>query len=445
MLLLCPVVFSQTVTELSKTIDFNDFKAYDFHKKYLLLDGEFSFSNESDSSNKNTNSNLIGDLDYTVYNNTKYRQDYLSMGASASVNYHDRRDGDSRSYDIGASFPGIYATYNSRRYLNDIFFVGYQLAGGANVGLNTGEFMSGETISTNLYSFSAAPSVEIGIGRLDPVSNVEQLIYILEELESESILGREVKHEDLISLASLQNDLNSIYMKDFRLKQRTQLMALDSAFRALGLVEDEDIRYFLTLDDYWKYGYYIPRQSGTRLSLSVEPGFYSFINNSDIDYANTNRGRLYTQAYLNFDYQKFLNLKWHLGARSYVGYTLKKNYDDADFEDFEFYETVNGFSAGIGGWLAYSPDSRTHYHLACSLSGKYDEYVYETEEKLENDEVTPYGNVRLSVYHYLSPRLHIEGNLEYKYNSAYETISNASDYNPLNRFDCFLKLGYWIL
>lgn len=390
-----------------------------------------SHSSEKSYSSSHTNFDLGYQYDFL----TRDRVDYLSTHFSGDYSYYKNNNyGDiSKQYspDINLNMNGFRRYYRNE----DKFF--YE--GSTDVSYS---FVESKTTNTNTNiadtknsknDFTISLGAGIGSGRKEKVSDLWQAHYILEKLKNQKSLDRELTDKDIYEFASLASKLKNKRFFDSRLKEIAELQALDSLLNKQGLIKNEDVTYFTTLNDYWSYGSFPNRESGNVFKFNISPQYSKNHNkyNGASPEASHKISIISTISYSN---SMQLNLFWERNFNIILSNeTLLK-------KSGKYYDCYhdNTFNSNINFGYSYFPDSRTSFSGYFGYSG-YNQIVLGGFETDINKWINSlYFN--LSAHYYLSPRLQISGNLNlnYKDKMLYNTTNLLStNYNLSLRYAIF--------
>jgi hypothetical protein len=247
-----------------------------------------------------------------------------------------------------------------------------------------------------------------GLGRQEKVSDFWQVYYILENLKKQNVLSRDFDENDVNDVAQLASSLRNKRFFDARLRKIGELSSLDSLLHQKKLIENTDMAYFTTLNDYWTYGNFPNRESGRVLKLWLAPDFSlksQKNNDADVDYSDMIR----LSSNLSFSCKKQINLFWERRVSiSLSNYTLIDT-TGAGYSKYPDNQFIANANLGYG----FFPDSRSSMTVDMGYSGKnqiMDDYTTEASGEWINE---VYFN--FSAFYYISPQIQINGNLMFNY------------------------------
>ena len=155
----------------------------------------------------------------------------------------------------------------------------------------------------------------MGKGRIEPVQDARQAIYLFDELSKIQRSSPDKSEEQIIEFAKLISQLKNKRFFDARLRRIAELERLDSFLISNKYISKQDAKYFTTLSDLWAYGDRPSRNSGTRFSGTIRPGYY-FYNYSKkegepyVDAGKFNINALLLDGGFEFNHEKPINLFW---------------------------------------------------------------------------------------------------------------------------------------
>jgi len=424
-----------------KSFDLSKYKFPDYKRHELELN--FNSSGVSDKHSYDEPSNLgNGDFvrnDYSVYYfksnfRVKYKYDYLSrtridnLYSSLSGQYDFTKVSEpiKITKQIDPNFNWNFGGFR-RYYLNeDKFF----LEAGSDFGYTISE--SKKTIAGNVdtnnksNSFNALINLGVGIGRMEKVSDLWQAYYILEKLKGQNSLARELEEKDIFEFASFASKLKNKRFFDFRLQKIAELQALDSLLHKQGLINETDIMYFTTLNDYWSFAYFQDRESGKVLKFWLSPEYSRYYQKS---LGTSSQISTYTNlvSNLTFNCNKQLNLFWE---RHFNVLLSNETLIDKTSSNSGNYPE-NLFTSNIGLGYGYFPNTRT------SISGSLGYQGYEIRyQQTMDDQVKQWLNtiyLGLDGHYFVSPQIQINASIRFSY---YDKI-----YNSINPTQTSYNLG----
>jgi hypothetical protein len=301
------------------------------------------------------------------------------------------------------------------QYVND---KGYSRSYDYNYG--NGEIELNENLQS--HSILALVPLKIGTGRIDPVQDARHAVYLFDELSKIQRLSSDMSDEQIIEFATLISQLKNKRFFDSRLKSMEELESLDSFLVSNNYVSEQDVKYFATLSDFWDYGNRPLRNSGTRLSAAIQPGYYFFDYNYNDDYDvlfgddKYNVSAFLLHGGIDFKHEKPINLRWQntVDLHCYAGiFEGKRNDKNSSVgEKIRIPEIQIGYYQTIG----FYPNTRTDISFRYSL-----QYVQLFDKKdVQNDIRGVEANgakaaTNLFINYYISPkfRLNVTSSLFY--------------------------------
>lgn len=375
----------------------------------------------------------------------------LAYGIMPSTAYNKQYSSDTRQYsmwnfnNLGVSrvpnfspipLPNLPETRNNQLYLSTSFYWTSRNYSGNKFfeyGSNSFVSMGNPSLKSDsriLNHVGLNPTVGVGIGRLEYVSNAQMALFILEDLQESGKIKGKVSEEKANKFTELITELYNTRIFDFRKRRNYECARIDSFLRANKLVTATDISVYNIIADNWNYSIqpraieassffsgslqvpYSPvsdrinrfgildqpsRFSGTRTSLLVtlpsnrsnttlgDPSYASTIGFLNIgmssateldstkkNFINTQTGHK-TQLIWEKHSPKSLHVQEVISASaSFLGLTDAKRYVFiADVPDSNY--NINSNQLALNGSYMYSwfPNSRTIFTAHSALSYNY--------------------------------------------------------------------------
>ncbi len=425
--------FSQDKSfDLSK-YKFPDYKRHELELNLNSYGGSSRRTQEMTSENGDTSfvransySNSSFDLNYQFNHLTRKRVDYLSSKFSGTYDYSMNKGygSTSKSYRPEINW---YLDGSRRNYLNeDKFF----LEGLTNLYYSFGKSKNTYTNMDDTKNIGNNLNVSVGfgagMGRMEKVSDLWQTYYILEKLKAQNSIAREMEEKDIYEVATFVSKLKNKRFFDARLRKIAELTALDSVLHKQGLIDNTDIAYFTTLNDYWSYGNFPDRESGREIKLWISPEYaINSQKQNEADAVFSDKTSFISS--LSFNCAKQLNLYWERKLNVLVSNETLIDTSGAYYSNYPANLIYTGASIGYG----YFPDSRTSITGYLGYYGQ-NSVILNSSNETPNDWINSvYFN--LTAYYFISPQLQITGNLMMKYSDK--------TYNEKNPFFMSYNLG----
>ncbi|HKK10301.1 MAG TPA: hypothetical protein VJ939_05660, partial [Bacteroidales bacterium] len=354
--------------------------------------------------------------DYSLYRNTRKQQLNLEAGFSLGGGVNKRSENDKLLFNERHFGPALSLRLNSRFYFSDKFFYGAEPEVRTSFDLQKEKSRNDddnliEDKSNRTYADILFP-LKIGVGRIEPVTDARQAIFILEALKDNGHLSKTASKDEITAFAELISETRNLRFFDNRIQKIEELEALDSFLKNKGFVENNDISYFTTLMDYWNYGRPVPMGAGNRFSLVVAPGYRIYNSVSDEpgtlvdDKSRTTYKSL--QAGMKFGHSKPYGLHWHhsLSFRAFAGWLKYTNGHPNNPASPQQEESHPNLQFRHGNNLNYYMNTRTTVKLGYDIS--YTHFIDDSQP--ENDVLSTSGdvvsgNISLDAYYYISPKL----------------------------------------
>jgi len=423
MVMLCILGTSLAGTSQDKSFDLSKYKFPDYKRHELELNfnssGQSSKGSQDEPSSTGDGTTVMNDYLYSYFSSnfslgyqydylTRKQIDYLYSKFSGEYGYskNNRNGNTSKQYNPRID---LYLTGFKRYYLkeNKFFLEGMtDLNYIFDESKNTYSYMD-DTKSSQKY-LDVSVGFGAGTGRMEKVSDLWQTYYILEKLKAQKSLSRELEEKDIFEVAAFVSKLKNKRFFDSRLQKIAELQALDSTLRKRGLVEDSDISYFTTLNDYWSYGNFHDRESGRVFKVWLSPE-YQMHNNQPNDTSSVNSDKTSLISNISLNCTKQLNLFWE---RHFNVLLSNESVIDTTGKYYNSYP-ANNFKTNVNFGYGFFPNSRTSISGNIGYSGQK-MVVLNATTVTPNDWVNR-AYINLIGAYYISPQLQITGNFNLDY------------------------------
>lgn len=458
-ILLLMVLFSvgQSYAQV-EDFNFSDYKLPELKRK--TLETNFNLSGHNNYSvfrnfaqlgfNEYNYNRYDGDISitYTSYVNNAAQQKWSQGSLSFSSYFYNRKEDKQLSYKNWSLTPSIYYNTINRRYYssNNFHETNINISYSHMSYLQTYFSANGdENKNDNMTNkFTIVFPLKIGNGRIEQVQDARHAIYLFDELIKQKRITSEKNQEEVIALAELISELKNKRFFDSRIRRIYELEAIDSFLLANDYVLDADVRYFTTLSDFWAFGNRPARQSGTRFSSSLNPG-YSLSKYKESGYftgddeLNNNLNALMINGGFDWEHEKPLNLYWQNSIHINAFAGIMEGKIKSEPNSFESKMSVPSIQFGYSQSIGYYPNTRTDMKFTYSANyvQLFDKTDFEKERMgVEGKGVEALAN--LSINYYISPkfRLNFSSSIQYIWqDSIDEVIINFGDLSNSNFFE----------
>jgi len=283
---------------IAQEIDISKFVLPEYKRSAL----EFNFSS-SNSGNLSKTKEDTGSISYKsqsvstgnsgyinfsrISNNLKYQGNIstsLELGIpslSKSWNKHTmvELENSTRRYSFGFDFTSANRFYSSKKkyfeidptiVINNSSYRHFSEAFYTDPASNYNNLIKNSDLNLNLES-----DFRVGVGRVEPVEDMRQVLYILEDLKTAGRLKRELSQEETIQLAEKLAVLKNKRFLDSRLRLIEETIEIEKILSEMDLITEYDALFFATVNDYWSMAPNPGRSSGKRISLGVKPSYNS--------------------------------------------------------------------------------------------------------------------------------------------------------------------------
>lgn len=384
-----------------------------------------------------------GDLsiEYNSCLNNAFRQKETDLGLDLWYRFNnliENRDLVSKDFSI---YPSFYCNTIGRMYYKYNFFIEtdvnlyYAFEKERSTHQNTGiKYID----DFKTHSITGYLPVKIGFGRIEQVQDARHAIYLFDELAEQKRVTGDKSKDEIIEFAELISQLKNKRFFDSRIRKIYELEAVDSFLMSNDYIIKSDARYFTTLSDFWTYGNRPVRNSGTRFSAAIYPGyhFYDFnltTANNYIDGGNSSMRTLLLNGGLEFKHEKPVNLYWQnaVDINGFIGIIEGDIRDEINNNDYKL--RIPNLQLGFSQKIGFYPNTRTDIEYSYSL-----QYIQMFDKSVVEEDIFGAGgkgikvSSELQVNYYLSPkfRLYISCFLHYIWEDS-EDMVNINFSNPV--------------
>jgi len=437
-------IFCFFLTVLSFNTSAQDYK-YDI-SKYFTPDIvrnslDFSFNTNNNFSNfkmalDTTQSQYYTQMNGTItpnfvsYTNTRKRMSLFQINGQFYGNYYENGFVNrNNSYKQFQSNDNFGVTYSSHFYNSTNQFLSLGIASNFQASLNNNSSTVNSVIGKqtyNNYFLTIAPTVGVGIGRIESVEDARQAIYILDDLSKKGVLTRPLNEEEIFQFAQQISKVKNKRFLDARLHLIDEITTVDSILASNNLLNKSDARYFTSLYDNWQYGSLFSRKSGQSFEITFTPSYnWNYIKYNPIDATNNgwvNQNNLTGGLSFIYTYEKPVNLNWQHSVLASLNGSTNFNSSLNQYGDPNSYygsisnNILNGFdykSVNLNGsyTLGFYPSTRTYVNASVKQSLLLS-YYKEVNSTSDSWNKTLISNIDLnfSVYYYLSQQLRLSAN-----------------------------------
>lgn len=419
LLLIVILLISLSTSAQDKSFDLSKYKIPDYKRHELttsfgLSGGSNSYTEKSYSGSellesadfKNSDFSSTLSLNYQYNFNSRKKVTYASAILNSELDYDKAETPDNTTKTTETSFDFSFWGYENHYLTEDKFFV--RLA--PSFYFHPQREKEKLNSNTEKYKYTAY-NIDIGVGagygRIEPVSDLWQSYYILKSLEKDGLLEKKLTEADILEFASLSTKLKNKRFFDFRLRKIAELETLDSLIHAKGLIMENSISYFTTLNDYWSFANISDRYSGRQITAMLTPSYQGSSSQLNDDEKSKSHTTILTPS-IEYNCYKPINLYWD---RIFM---LRFHDDILLDEEPENNRPSSYFNVYSSLSFRYLPNFRTLASISLIYYGQeHTKYRYPEEDykKYWNNQV--YLNGSLS--YYISPQLRFNALFSIRY------------------------------
>jgi hypothetical protein len=377
------IAFTATINAQIDSFNLSNYKLPVLKRQQLVFDFNFSGNNDYSKSingsgngfleNKSNNYGGHLSLNYNAYNNNIKWQKETHVGFNLSPNYYNNKMDTIYKSESYSYSPNISLSSINRNYFQGSTFFESDLDFSLLLGKDYSSSKYSKAKQLNTIGFITIP-LKVGKGRIEQVQDARHALYIIDELKKQNRLSNTLTNDDIMKFADFIAEVKNKRFFDSRIREIYEIEAIDSFLFANNFAKNRDARYFTTLNDFWDYGGSPLRNTGTRYSFSIYPGYYynHYDYSNDSYTPNENKysvNSLLIYGGLEIVHEKPLNLFWQntTELNCYFG-TMEgklKFYNSSPNSTLRF----PNFQLGLAEGLGYFPNTRTN--LTWQVSAKY--------------------------------------------------------------------------
>lgn len=385
--------------------------------------------------NERKTNNYFGDiyLNYNYYLNNSKFQRTSSLYLNLSSNLNETKLDKKLLNKIRSISPELNYKFENRKYFKGNSFFEIDLMLDYKY-IDDYKFSTQTTNNTTkidelkTHTLLVLVPLKRGTGRIEPVQDARQAVYLFKELSKAGRMSAEMTDEQILECSKFISQLKNKRFFDTRLKRMAEIESLDSFLVANKYITKQDAKYFTTLTDFWVYGNGPNRKSGKRFSGVIIPGYYhyNYDNPGDGYYFEKGKYNLSSMLFdggIEFKHEKPINLFWQssINLNCFAGIydgTLKKNSSSEGDK-----VRISNFKLGFFHTIGFYPTTRTNirFNYSAQFVNLFD------NANSRNGIISAEGkgakaSVGLIVNYYISPKFRINFNY-----SAYYIWQNSDD------------------
>lgn len=286
-----------------------------------------------------------------------------------------------------------------------------------------------ELVNEGQVRASVAVPILHGHGRTEIINDAWRAVTMLEMLEREGFLSKQLSHEEITAFADTLSVSRTKRYTDPRHETIYELETLSDYLVTQGFVSKEDFRFFAHMHDIYTFENFILRQSGKTFSYGLEPNLGIVeVNRTGGDIYLTETGLFLLASYENF---RPVSRDWQFDHGIHVG--IGQSYSNPSDNRFD---GTDRFSAFIAGELrsVYYPSQRTNFTLTARARYEYARNEIDfVQQYLNTQGFNAYVEPRIQ--YYVSPQLIWSLSGRFSYNQfGYENQDDLTQYASLINF-----------
>ncbi len=469
---LCTTSFFRLSAQEYNNFDLNKYYTPDIVRNALDLDfsssGQFAnVYNEFDHlsvTNESFSSNIAGTINssFSTYRNTLKRISSLMLNGSFSGSYSSIRETTGSTNKNNSNTGGLNLNYSDKFYKTSTLFLSAGIIARLIPTYNKQQLQSDPNpreINEKINRYYFNPSIGIGIGRIEHVQDARQAIYLLNDLSKKGVLSRQLKNNEVFSLAQQMSKIKNKRFLDSRLRLIEEVTTIDAFFVNNGLLDKSDAAYFTTLYDNWLYGAAFERKSGQTFEFQINGGIINNYNKTETNF--TVQDSVYWTKYnsnlghgglaLLYTLEKPFRLNWQHSANASLSATIEpiEHTNSNSINNTKSITSYKNSQISLSGKyiLGYYPNSRTNLQLGLSqfFGRQITKSTTVNVAANQTKNINARTQIDFSTYYYLSPQLRISGTVwaykTYHRSNYADSGSKANNFNA--QFNATLNYAFF--
>jgi hypothetical protein len=357
------------------------------------------------------------------------------LGTSAVSSKNESLSNKNKSRNLNVS---SFVFINNKWYQKNNFFeVGVGLVDAySTYSANNDVQMAQNKLSNNNF-LSSHFTLGIGKGRLENITDMQNVIWLHNILLKDGNLNRKLTEVEIIELARTITSSNNRRILDGRKRIQFILKNIDRYLQDIVVINKTDINYFSNLNDVVFFANNAARQSGTEQYIRVTPVFLNYAlkeENRNTPTTKSLQNENGAEIVLKIGVQKFkpLSLKHQIAygvaakgnyGKSNIGI---KNYTNSNL-DYAFAYDTKWKKIGIDYFIRYSivPNTRTTIDLSLQAENGY-------QSLNKQKELFHTAVMAANASYFISYNTRFNINLGTTYNKNNFDIRASNRYNPSN-------------
>ena len=364
---------------------------------------------------------------FESYTNTRKRQSLLQINGQFTGNYYENglttRNYPDKQFQTNDNFTINYSNhfYNSKNQFLSLGIASNFQTAVSNYSTTVNSVIAKENYKN--FFLNVAPSVGVGVGRIESVEDARQAIYILDELSKKGVLTRPMSDEEIFQFAQQISRVKNKRFLDARLHLIDEITIIDSILVSNNLLNKSDARYFTSLYDNWQYGALFSRKSGQSFEIKFTPSYkwnYIKFNQTEPTFDRwINQNNMTGNLSFIYIYEKPVNLNWQhsvlasLNGSTTFNSSLNQLGDPNNYYGSTYNGTLDGLdykTVNLSGsyTLGFYPRTRTYFNasLRQSFLLSYNKEINNTSNSW-NKSFYSTTSLNFSAYYYLSQQLRL--------------------------------------
>lgn len=273
-------------------------------------------------------------------------------------------------------------------------------------------------------SYQIGVPISIGAGRVYESGDAQIINYIISDLKRNNSLDNVPTDAQMLELSKLATKIRNKRVFDGRNKRIYEITQLDSALKAMRLIQTTDINSATILYDNWLYAYRQNRLNGWIVGVTYSPSVYWSDNyenrtlTENFGGVSTTRVSEWEERVFDFRQTNRLFCGYYLPINNLFQVNATASVSTNNLSEFPEYKQIGSIS--MNWWFltafSYYPNSRTEMTL--QTTGYVSDYTINSQD--ENPLVY---NLSLDVNYFISPNLRLRASYDHGLRNGHRILA----------------------
>jgi hypothetical protein len=422
------------ISIFAQSYDYSKFRYPDVKIKALGTSFELNgYTNSDFLTNKNSLSGRYYIQGFhSILENSKKKQKFTIYNGMHQFQFWNLSNSSSNetALDLGIrSFSRNYKGDDSVKIFglsNKFFEIDYAISSNSRYSSSKNDLRKNNSLKTN---FSIQVPLKFGIGRIEPLDQLFNAQFMVDDLINEGLLKEKLSEEKMFELAQLMSKVRVNRVFDDRKSTIYQLTEISNWLEANGV--DMNINSFAIINDNRYFNIALERNHGNRLSFGLIPTFNYEYETSTTD-GNSNGSNVYkiTSGAAVIEFNSSKSISKTMSSSFNIG--IAHNYLVSNYRS-QFNDTIKPTSISANYSLYFNPNSRSLYGISIASNMGITNFGKNNLNIGTKLFARHFINYRTNIYASLSSTLNltsIEGN---NFKNYYYTLDENTLFNFTNQ------------